>query len=135
MQCEVRVVKGAYWEGELEGLSTTGAWNYFGGNFLELSTTESEYISTKGVAHALEIRSDLAEFDMTLRMWGETDVTAGRITAARRGVGSVHHRDARFSWLQRLWAECVVHWCLRSSWPEEHNEADLESKKMIRLYF
>ena len=26
MKCEVRVVKGAYWEGELDGLSTTGAW-------------------------------------------------------------------------------------------------------------
>ena len=71
-------MKGAYWEGELEGLSTTGAWIYFGGNFLEtysstqrivaLSTTECEHISTKDVAHALEIRSDLAECDMTLRM-------------------------------------------------------------------
>ena len=70
MQCEVRVVKGAYWEGELEGLSTTGAWIYFGGYLREtysstqqivaLKTTESEYISTKDVAHALEIRSVLA---------------------------------------------------------------------------
>ena len=57
--------------------STTGAWIYFGGDLLEtysstqqivaLSTTESEYIWTKDVAHALEIRSVLAEFDMTLR--------------------------------------------------------------------
>ena len=30
MQCEVRVVTGAYWEGELQGLSTTGASIYFG---------------------------------------------------------------------------------------------------------
>ena len=62
MQCEVRVVKGAYWEGELEGLSKRGAWIYFGGYLLEtysstqqivaLSTTESEYISTKDVAHS-----------------------------------------------------------------------------------
>ena len=114
MQCDVRVVKGAYWEEELEGLSTTGAWICFGGYLLEtysstqqtvaLSTTESEYISTKDVAHALEIRSDLAECDTTLR--------------------------ARLSWLQRLWAERVVHWCLRSSQPGEHNEADLESKKI-----
>ena len=35
MQCEVKVVKGAYWEGKLEGLLTTGAWIYFGGYLLE----------------------------------------------------------------------------------------------------
>ena len=33
-------------------------------------TAESEYISTKDVAHALEIRSDLAECDTTLRNEG-----------------------------------------------------------------
>ena len=81
MQCEVRVVKWACWERELEGLSTTGAWICFGGYLLEtysstqqivaLSPTESEYISTKGVARALEIRSDLAECEMTLRDDGE----------------------------------------------------------------
>ena len=69
MQCEVRMVTEACWEGELEGLSSTGAWICFGGYLLEtcsstqqivaLSTSESEYISTKDVAHALEIRSDL----------------------------------------------------------------------------
>ena len=37
---------------------------------------------------------------MTLKMKGKTDVTAGRAMAARRGVGRVHHLDARFSWLQ-----------------------------------
>ena len=73
----------AFWEGELEGLSTTGAWIYFGGHLLEtysstqqivaLSTTESEYISIKDVAHALEIRSALAECGMTLKMMGKTD--------------------------------------------------------------
>ena len=47
-----------------------------------LSTTENEYISTKDVARALEIRSVLAECDMTLKMKGNTDVTAGRATAA-----------------------------------------------------
>ena len=83
MQCEVRVVKGTYWEGELEGLSTTGAWICFGGYLLEtyssiqqivaLSTTENKYISTKDVAHAPEIRSDLAECDMTQRMKGKTE--------------------------------------------------------------
>ena len=140
LQCEVRVVIGTYLEGEQEGLSTTGAWICFGGYLLEtyssiqqivaLFTTESEYISTKDVAHALEIRSDLAECDMTLKMKGKTDLTAGRATAARRGVGRVHHLDARLSGLQRLWAEGVVHWCLRWSQPGEHNEADLESKKI-----
>ena len=143
MQCEVRVVKGAYWDTELEGLLTTGAWICFGRHLLEtysstqqivaLSTTENEYISTKeDVAHALEIRSDLAECDMTIRMKGKTDVTAGRAMAARRGFGRVHHLDARFS-LLRLRAEGVVNWCLRSSQLGKHNEADLESKK-IRLY-
>ena len=93
MQCEVRVVKGAYWEGELEGLLTKNAWIYFGGYLLEtysstqqivaLSTAESEYISTKDVARALEIRSVLAECDMTLKMKGKTDGTAGRATADR----------------------------------------------------
>ena len=83
------------WEGELEGLSTTGAWICFGGYLLEtysstqqivaLSTTESQYILTKDVADALEIRSVLAECDMTPKMKGKTDVTAGRATAARRG--------------------------------------------------
>ena len=141
------MVTEAYREGELDGLSTTGAWICFDRYLLEtcsstqqivaLSTTESEYISTKDVAHALKIRSDLAECDMTIRIKGKTDVTAGRAMAARRGVGRVHHLDARLSWLQRLWAEGVVHWCLRSSRPGERNEADLESKKIysIRLYF
>ena len=31
IQHEARVVTEAYWEGELEGLSTTSAWIYFGG--------------------------------------------------------------------------------------------------------
>ena len=65
---------------------------------------------------------------MTLKMMGKTDVTAGRAMAARRGVGRAHHLDARLSWLQQLCAEGVVHWCLRSSRPGEHNEADLELK-------
>ena len=52
MQCEVRVVTEAYWERELEGLSTTGVWICFVGYLLEtysstqqivaLSTAESE---------------------------------------------------------------------------------------------
>ena len=59
-------------------------------------------------------------------MKGKTDLTAGRATAARREVGRVHHLDARL-WLQRLWAEGVME---SQFWPEEHNEADLESTKI-----
>ena len=90
---------------------------------MALSTTESEYISTEDVAHALEIHSALAECDMTLKMMGKTDATAGRATAGRRG--RVYHLDARLSWLQRWWAEGVTESQFR---PREHNEADLESK-------
>ena len=78
----------AYWEGELEGLLTAGAWIYFGGYLLEkysstqqivaLSTTESEYISVKDDVHALGIRSAWAECGMTLKTMDQTDVTAGR---------------------------------------------------------
>ena len=68
---------------------------------------------------------------MTLKTKGKKDVTAGRAVAARRGLGRVHHLDARSSWLQLLWAEGVVHWCLRSSQPGEHNEADPESKTIV----
>ncbi|CAK0840370.1 unnamed protein product, partial [Prorocentrum cordatum] len=71
---DVRVVTDANWAGELEALrSTSAGWVYFGGHLLEaysstqqivaLSTAESEYISiTKGAAHALEVRSALAEY-------------------------------------------------------------------------
>ena len=81
IRAQLEFSKGAHWEGELEGLSTTGAWIYFGGYLLEtypttqqivaLSTTESEYISTKDVAHALGICDVLAECDMTLKMKGK----------------------------------------------------------------
>ena len=77
---------------------------------MALSTAESEYISiTKGAAHALEVRSAMVEYGMTFKVVCETDVTVGRATAARRGVGRVRHLDARLLWLQRLWAEGVVH--------------------------
>ena len=62
---------------------------------------------------------------MTLKMMGKTDVTVGRATAARRGVGRVHHLDARISWLQQLCAEGVMESRFR---PGDHDEADLESK-------
>ena len=42
MQCEVRVVTEAYWEGELEGLLTTGAWIYFGDHLLETCSSTQE---------------------------------------------------------------------------------------------
>ena len=65
------------------------------------------------------------KFIFYLWMMGKTDVTAGRATAARRGVGRVHLFDARISWLQQLCAECVMESRFR---PGEHDEADLESK-------
>ena len=92
---------------------------------MALSTAESEYISIKDVVHALEIRSVQAECGVMLKMKGKTDVTAGRAKAARRGVGPVHHLDARLSWLQQLCAEGVVESQFR---PGEHDEGDLESK-------
>ena len=132
MQCEVKVVTEAYWEGELEGLLTPGAWIYIGDYLLEtysstqqivaLSTTESEYISIEDVAHALEIRSALAECGVTLKMMGKTDVTGERATAPRRGVGRVHPLDARLSWLQRLCAEGVMESRFR---PGEHKRGRL----------
>ena len=58
-----------------KGIGRTVNNKSFGGYVLEtciltqqivaLSTSESEDISTKDVAHALEIHSDLAECDMT----------------------------------------------------------------------
>ena len=49
MQCEVRLVTEAYWEGELEGLSTTGAWICSGDYLLETysSTQQIVALSTK----------------------------------------------------------------------------------------
>ena len=136
MPSEIRAVTDANWAGELEGLrSTSCGWIYLCDHLLEtysltqqivaLSTTESEYISIKDVVHALGIRSALAEYGMTIKMMGKTDVTAGCATAARHGVGRVHHLDARLSWLQQLCAEGVMESRFR---PGEHNEADLESK-------
>ena len=87
MQCEVKVVT----EGTVDDWRNFGV---FAGDVFFGTAKESEYTSTKDVAHALEIRNVLAECHMTLRMKGTTDGTAGRATAARRGVGSVHHLDA-----------------------------------------
>ena len=96
MQCEVRVVTEAYWEGRLD----LCWWLFAGDVFFDTAACDavyhgkSEYTSTKDVAHALEIRNDF-ECNTTLRMKGKTDVTAGRATSARRGVGRAHHLDAR----------------------------------------
>ena len=99
--------------------STSCGWIYFGDHLLEtysstqqivvLSTAESEYISiTKGAAHALEVRSAMVEFGLTFNVVCETDASAGRAMATRRGVGRVRHLDARLLWLQQLCAEGVV---------------------------
>ena len=91
-----------------------------------LSTAESEYISiTKGAAHALEVRSAMAEYGMTFNVVCETDASAGRAMATRRGVGRVRHLDARLLWLQQLCAEGVVE--VRAK-PGTHNEADMGTK-------
>ena len=128
MQCEVRVVTEANWEGELVGFCCTRIRRH--SRLWRCLLTRVSHISTRNVARALEIRSGLAECDMTLKMMGKSDVTTGCAMAARRGVGRVLQLDARLSWLQRLSAEGVVHWCLRSSRPGENNEADPESKKI-----
>ena len=84
---------------------------------------KSEYISiTKGACHALEVRSAMVEYGMTLNVVCETDASLGRAMATRRGVGRVRHLDARLLWLQQLCAEDVVEVRAR---PGEHNEADL----------
>ena len=137
MPSEIRAVTDANWAGELEGLrSTSCGWIYFGDHLLEtysstqqivaLSTAESEYISiTKGAAHAPEVRSAMVEFGLTFNVVCETDASAGRAMATRRGVGRVRHLDARLLWLQQLCAKGVVQVRAR---PGEHNESDLGTK-------
>ena len=92
---------------------------------MALSTAESEYISiTKGTAHALEVRSAMVEYGMTFNVVCETDASAGRAMATRRGVCRVRHLDARLLWLQQLCAGVVE---VRARLGE-HNEADLGTK-------
>ena len=62
---------------------------------------------------------------MTFNVVCETDASAGRAMATRRGVGRVRHFDARLLWLQQLCAEGVVKVRARLG---EHNEADLATK-------
>ena len=62
---------------------------------------------------------------LTFNVACETDASAGRAMATRRGVGRVRHFDARLLWLQHLCAEGVVQVRAR---PGEHNEADLGTK-------
>ena len=91
-----------------------------------VSIAESECISiTKGAAHALEVRSTMVEFGLTFNVVCETDASAGRAMATRRGVGHVRHLDARLLWLQQLCAEGVVQVRAR---PGELNEANLGTK-------
>ena len=93
---------------------------------MALSTAESEYISiTKSAAHALEVRSAVVEYGTAFNVVCETDGSAGRAMATRRGVGRVRHLDVRLLCLQQLCAEGVVEVLAR---PGEHNEADLGTK-------
>ena len=128
MPSEIKTVTDANWAGELEGLrSTSRGWIYFGDHQLEMySSTQqivalSVYLDHEGAAHALEVGSAM-EYGMTFDVVCETDASAGRAVATRRGVG---HLDARLLWLQQLCAEGVVEVRAR---PGEHNEADLGAK-------
>ena len=62
---------------------------------------------------------------MTFNVVCEADASTGRAMATRRGVGRVHHLDARLLWLQQLCAEGVVEVRAR---PGERNDADLGTK-------
>ena len=80
-----------------------------------LSTAESEYISiTKSAAHALEVRSAMVGNGMTFNVVCETDASAGRAMATRRGgrpraslgraivvAAAVVRRRRRQTWEQR----------------------------------
>ena len=57
---------------------------------------------------------------MTFNVVCETEASAGRAMATRRGVGRVRYLDVRVLWLQQLCAEDVVQVRAR---PGEHNEA------------
>ena len=50
----------------------------------------------------------MVEFGLTFNVVCETDASAGRAMATRRGVGRVRHLGARLLWLQQLCAEGVV---------------------------
>ena len=67
----------------------------------------------------------VVELGLTFNVVCETDASAGRAMATRRGVGRVRHLDSRLFWLQQLCAEGVVEVRAR---PGEHNEADLGTK-------
>ena len=69
-------------------------------------------------------RSAMVEYGMTFNVVCETDASAGRAMATRRGVCRVRHLDARLLWLQQLCAGVVE---VRARLGE-HNEADLGTK-------
>ena len=93
---------------------------------MALSTAESEFFSiTTGAAHGLEVRSAVVEYGMTFNVVCETDASAGRAMATRRGAACVRHLDTRLLWLQQVCAEGVVEVRPR---PGEHNETDLGTK-------
>ena len=136
MPSEIRAVTGANWAGELERLRST-SWESidFGDHLLEtysstqqivaLSTAESECISiTKGTAHALEVRSAMVEYGMTLEVVCEMDASAGRAMATRC--------RPRASLGCAIVVCCSS--CAQKAWWKfepglgEHNEADLGTK-------
>ena len=98
----------------------------FHSQIVALSTAESEYISiTKDAAHALEVRSAMAEWGLSPKVVSEKDASAGRAVTTRRGVGRVRYVGVRWLWLQQLCAEGVVEMRTKAG---EHSEADLGTK-------
>ena len=94
---------------------------------VELSTTESIHLDHEGTS--ITLCSAMVGFRMTLNVVCETDASAGRAMATRRGVGCVRHLDTRLLWLQQLCAERVVQVRVKTG---EHNKADL-GIKMVDL--
>ena len=134
MPSEIRAVTDANWAGELEGLRSTSCGRiYFGDHLLEtyLSTQQIVALSseciliTRGAAHAVEVRCATVELGLTFNVVCETDASAGRAMATRRGVGRLRHLVARLLWLQQLCAEGVVQ--VRAGLGEL-NETDLGTK-------
>ena len=99
MPSEIRAGADANWAGELEGLrSTSCGWIYFGDHLLRIRRhsrlwrCQLQRVSTsRSPAHALEVRSATVQHGLTLKVVCETDASAGRAMATRRGVGRVRH--------------------------------------------
>ena len=117
MPSEIRAVTEANWAGELEGLRSIICWRRIR-RHSRLWRCQLQRVST---SRSRWVQLTLWRFAVVC----ETDASAGRAMATRRGVGRVRHLDTRWLWLQQLCAEGVVEIRAR---PGEHNEADLGTK-------